>query len=180
MDTEQANDGVKLEDRSLRNRSVRNRLLDPALRYPVRHECGDGETSRNWKTLKVLCLARRILWHVSCSDVEAGQSCQARKHEASQQKLVEAGPDAKRESTCSGRYAERDLCIVSPALPVSYVKISYQISQRVELCSHQTALFPHAGDHAVEKVEEKTKGHEAQGGPCMSGVRWGEAVAHRR
>lgn len=43
--------------------------------------------------------------------------------------------------------------------------LAYQVSERVELLAHETALAPPARDLAIEGVEEEAKGQEGQSPP---------------
>lgn len=48
----------------------------------------------------------------------------------------------------------------------------YQISERVQLGTHQTALLPPSRNHAVEEVEEEAERHESQSRPNVARVMW--------
>ncbi|KAI4210193.1 MAG: hypothetical protein LQ351_006947 [Letrouitia transgressa] len=56
-----------------------------------------------------------------------------------------------------------------------------QISQRVQLLTHQTALLPPPRNFSVHEIEEEAKGHEREGCPYWAVcIRGSEAVAHGR
>lgn len=85
-----------------------------------------------------------------------------------------------RENAQAAGATPNDICSLS-VLPLTCYKVGcpHQIGQRIELGSHQTALFPHTRDHTIEEVEEETERHESQSSPEVASVRWSEAVAHR-
>lgn len=55
---------------------------------------------------------------------------------------------------------------------------AYQIGQRVQLCTHLTALLSPSSHHAIEEVEEQAEGHEAERHPEVGRVGGVDAVAH--
>ncbi len=56
---------------------------------------------------------------------------------------------------------------------------TYQIRQRIQLLSHQTALAPPPRNLPIHKVKKQAKRHESQSSPDWSiGVRGSEAESH--
>ena len=62
---------------------------------------------------------------------------------------------------------------------VEGVARTHQISKRIQLLAHQTALVPPPCNLAIHEIEEEAKGHEGEG--CPYGAKriwWSQAVAH--
>ena len=85
MEDEHGNNGMKLKRRTLKPKPHRNLFQRPALVHPIRHNLHDTQRHGNGSALKVLALARRILWHHSNGDIEPGQTCKTAEHEEAQE-----------------------------------------------------------------------------------------------
>jgi hypothetical protein len=58
---------------------------------------------------------------------------------------------------------------------------TYQISQRIQFLSHQTALFPPPRNLPIHEVEEQAKRHKRKRSPEITeGTRLAETIPHRR
>ena len=67
----------------------------------------------------------------------------------------------------------------SPFPEVTVCAVTYQVSQRIQLLPHQTALASPPRHLAIHEVEKQSKGHEPQCCPNRAkGIRWAKAVAH--
>lgn len=97
MDHEQSNDRVHLEYRVGEPYTAGNSIVDPAVRDPPGHEAVQCQRGRDGRPLKILRLARRILWYYLRRDVEASQSRQAAEDEEGETEVVQRCADTNCE-----------------------------------------------------------------------------------
>lgn len=109
MCQEQSDDGVKLQDRTLKHGSHGHAVNDPSLGDPVTHQRSDRQRSGDWKAFKVSGFAGGVLGNIASRDIEASQAREAGEDEAGQEELVEWGAHAEGESAHGGSHTEGDL-----------------------------------------------------------------------
>lgn len=105
------NDRVELERGTLEHGTPGKRVVDPALRHPVRHERVQPQRRRDRRALEVGRLAVGVLGDdVGVrGNVEAREARQAAQDKEAEAEVVERGADANGEGDDGGGDAEGDL-----------------------------------------------------------------------
>ena len=135
---------MKLKRRALEPKSQRHLFHSPPLVHPIRHNLHDTKGHRDRGALKVLALARSILWHHGDRNIEPSQTREAAQHKEAQQDVVDGCAETEAKSSSRRRHTEGD-----------------ELSKRIEFLAHKRRLLAPARDFAVHEVEEEAEGDEA-------------------
>lgn len=121
----------------------RNVIQHPPFADPEGHETYYTQRHWNRRSLKVLCLACRVVGHVASGNVEPRKPEQTTECKVGQEEMVERSAYAHGESCGGGTDAERN-----------------EVGERIEFLAHERRLLAPARYFAVHEIEEETKRDE--------------------
>ena len=95
MQNKHQDDRVELENSAFGEQTKRNIFVRPALRNPVSHERGDGQSGRDGSAFEVFRFTALVLGQYSHSHIEPGKTGETAENEESQEDVVKGGANTQ-------------------------------------------------------------------------------------